>query len=456
MKRITATILIAVAGSLPGSPVAAQQIAVPRIEQMPPMPSPYLMRNWKQVARGYDSLAFDAGRTGQYLPLVFLNNATVNYPGTTSFGLHSYVGDGRAQTGEAINILPAVVSGALNGADKRAQFGRDWVVMSQEYFNNRPAEHVYLNAPVTNSGSDWWYDVMPNIFYYQIASRYPGAGDSPRQFTLVADRWLQAVFAMGGALTPWSHPGLEHRGWRLASMTPNNEIPHEPEAGGSIAWLLYHASMVTGDVRYRYGAELCMEELNAYTSSPAYELQMAYGAFLAARMNAETGTSFDVAKMVNWCFDVSPIRSWGATVGTWGGYDCAGLIGEINGVNDYAFAMNTFQQVGALVPLVRYDPRFARAIGRWVLNAANASRLFYGDYLPDVNQDSRTWSRANDPQSVIAHEALRQRGPASVSLRMPPATPLQAGGPLRICHCTAPPMRVSSARSSTRQRSGVC
>ena len=232
MKRIMATLLIATAGLLPGPPVAAQQIAVPRIEQMPVMPSPYLMRNWKQVALGYDSLAFDAGRTGQYLPLVFLNNATVNYPGTTSFGLHSFVGDDRSEVGEAINVLPAVLSGALNGVNKRAQFGRDWVVMSQEYFNNRPAEHVYLNAPVTNSGSDWWYDVMPNIFYYQLASRYPDAGDSPRQFTLVADRWMQAVFAMGGALTPWSHPGLEHRGWRLASMTPNNEIPHEPEAGG--------------------------------------------------------------------------------------------------------------------------------------------------------------------------------------------------------------------------------
>ena len=158
-----------------------------------------------------------------------------------------------------------------------------------------------------------------------------------------------------------------------------------------------------------------MEELNAYTVNPAYELQMAYGAYLAARMNAETGTTFDVVKMVNWCFDVSPIRSWGATVGTWGGYDCAGLIGEINGVNDYAFAMNTFEQVGALVPLVRYDPRFARAIGKWVLNAANASRLFYGDHLPDVNQDSRIWTKANDPQSVVAHEALKQRGPASVS-----------------------------------------
>ena len=118
MKRITAYLLIIVAGVLPVSPAAAQQIAMPRIEQMPVMPSPYLMRNWKQVARGYDSLAFDAGRTGQYLPLVFLNNATVNYPGTTSFGLHSYVGDGRSESGEADQCA---AGGDERSAERRRQ-----------------------------------------------------------------------------------------------------------------------------------------------------------------------------------------------------------------------------------------------------------------------------------------------------------------------------------------------
>jgi hypothetical protein len=414
-KNITTFIVFAATSLVAAVPGVAQQIAIPRIEQMPAMPSPYLMRDWKAVARGYDSLAFDVSRTGQYLPLVFLNTSTVNYPGTTSFGLHTYVGDSRSQSGEAINVLPAVMSGMLNGVDKRSQGGRDWVVMSQEYFNNRPAEDVYLNSPASNSGSDWWYDVMPNVFFYQVAAKHPTAGDAPHQFTRVADRWLQAVHAMGGSVTPWSHPSLEHRGWRLASMTANNEIPHEPEAGGSIAWILYNAWVATGDARYRYGAELCLEELNAYLTNPAYELQLAYGTYLAARMNAEAGTAFDVTKMVNWCFDVSPIRSWGAMVGTWGGYDCSGLIGEVNGSNDYAFSMNTFEQIGALVPMVRYDARFARAVAKWVLNAANASRLFYPGYLPDVNQDSRAWSSVYDPRSVIAHEALRQRGPGSVA-----------------------------------------
>src|SRR5690606_7637741 len=125
-------------------------------------------------------------------------------------------------------------------------------------------------------------------------------------------------------------------------------------------------------------------------------------------MNAVRGTAYDVAKLVRWCFDVGPLRSWGTVVGTWGGYDVSGLVGEVNGRNDYAFAMNTFEHVGALVPLVRYDERFARAVGRWVLNAANAARLFYPNALPEANQDAQGWSRAYDPDGVVAYEALRQ------------------------------------------------
>src|ERR1041385_4927972 len=35
--------------------LSAQQTSIPRIDLMPNRPSPYLMRNWKEVARGYRS-----------------------------------------------------------------------------------------------------------------------------------------------------------------------------------------------------------------------------------------------------------------------------------------------------------------------------------------------------------------------------------------------------------------
>ena len=90
---------------------------------------------------------------------------------------------------------------------------------------------------------------------------------------------------------------------------------------------MYQAYMKTGDKKYRIGAEWSMEFLNSLSLNPAYELQLVYGTYTAARMNAEIGTAYDLQKMFNWCFDVGPLRSWGATLGKWGNYDAYGLIG---------------------------------------------------------------------------------------------------------------------------------
>jgi hypothetical protein len=396
------------------SAVFPQQTAIPRIDMMPSMPSPYLMRDWKQVAIAYDSFVFDLNKQGQYLPLAWINTATINYPAHPGFGLHTVVGTPYPTSAEGINCLPAVVGAKLVGIDRTNQQGYNWVLMCEEWFNKKNGQNVYLNAADASTGDDWWYETMPNVFFYQLYSMHKGVGDFAVQFTTVADRWLQAVNAMGGSTTPWAVPNMDHRAWDLATMTPNNSGVREPEAAGAIAWLLYNAFVETGDARYRIGAEQAMEFLNAYPLNPAYELQLSYGTVNAARMNAELGTTYDVEKMLRWCFDVSSLRPWGAIVGTWGGLDCSGLIGEVNESNDYAFLMNTFEQAGALVPLVRYEPRFARAIGKWMLNAANAARLFYPQYLPDANQDSRAWSRQFDSASVIGHEAMRQSsGPFS-------------------------------------------
>ncbi|MGE5679398.1 MAG: LamG-like jellyroll fold domain-containing protein, partial [Bacillota bacterium] len=387
--------------------ISAQQIKINRIEMMPNMPSPYQMRDWKEVAKGYDSLVFNLNLTGEYLPLIFIEENTVNYPEHKSFGLHTVVGTPNIRTGEAINVLPAVIGASLVGIDKSNQNGYNWVLMSEEYFNRRADENVYLNHPYATSGDDWWYETMPNVFFYQLYSIYPNTGDFARQFTTVAERWLEAIKAMGGSSTPWKVPNMDYRAFSFSRMTPNAQGVHEPEAAGAIAWILYNAHIKTNNASYRAGAELAMEFLNGLSVNPAYELQLSYGAYTAARMNAELRTGYDIEKIINWCFDVGPLRSWGAILGNWGGYDVSGLIGE-NSTNDYAFIMNNFEQAGALLPIVRYDKRFARAIGKWILNIANASRLFYPKYLPESNQDSYQWAMQYDPQSYIAHEAIRK------------------------------------------------
>jgi hypothetical protein len=388
--------------------IFSQQIDLPRINQMPDMPSPYLMRDWEEVTKGYDSFVFDVNASGEYLPLLFFRNNTVNYPDDISFGLHTVVGTTSPTSGEAINVIPAVVGASLVGIDKSNQNGYNWVKMCREYFNNRPEQNVYKNHPVDDTYDDWWYETMPNVFFYQLYDLYPNTDDFNYQLRSVANQWLRAVEAMSGSTTPWNVPNMDYTGWDLATMTPYIGDVKEPESAGAISWLLYNAYRETGEEKYRIGAELAMEFLNNYPTNPSYELQLPYGVYIAAKMNAELGTEYNIEKMLNWCFNVGPLRNWGSVVGTWGGLDVSGLIGEVNGSNDYAFLMNTFELAGALLPLLRYDDRFADALGKWMLNAANATRYFYPNYLPANKQDSEEWAFQYDPNSYIGHEAIRQ------------------------------------------------
>jgi hypothetical protein len=384
------------------------QIDLARVQQMPDLPSPYLMRDWKDVATKYDELIFSTGATGEFLPLISLKANGTNYPALQPILLDTYVGS-PGNPAEAINIIPSIVGATLVGIDKSNQNGINWAIKAKEFFNKTNGQNVYLNGYATTSGSDWWYDVMPNVYFYQLYSQYPALTDFNEQLTTIADRWLDAVKTMGGATTPWAVPQMNYRGFNLLTMTPNGNGVIEPESAGTIAWLLYHAYGKTGNKKYLDGAQMALEFLSSLTTNPSYELQLPYGTFMAAKMNAETGTAYDVEKMLNWSFNRGPLRGWGTIVGTWNGADVSGLIGEANdGGDDYAFVMNGFQQAAALVPLVKYDKRFARAIAKWTLNLANASRLFYSQYLPQTSQDDFAWSSLHDPQSVIAYEALKE------------------------------------------------
>jgi len=399
------------------------QIDISRVMLMPNMPSPYVMRDWKNVAVKYDSLIFNLNASGQYLPVMHLKSSGVNYPSLQPILLDSYVGiNGSGSEAEAINIIPAVVGASLVGIDKTNQFGNNWVLKTKDFFNKANGQNVYLNGSSAASGNDWWYDLMPNVFFYQLCSLYPGTQDFNTQFTTIADRWLSAVYAMGGSTTPWKTPNMNYRAFNLATMVPNATGVAEPEGAGTIGWLLYQAYGKTGKTKYLEGAQMAINYLSGINFNPAYEIELPYGTFVAAKMNAELGTNYDIQKMINWSFDQSSERNWGTVVGVWGNNvtglnDVSGLVGEVdNPSTGYAFAMNGFEQAAALVPLIKYDKRFARTVAKWTLNLANASRLFYSKYLPSSHQDSYLWSSMHDPNSVIAYEALKQTGLTDSSL----------------------------------------
>ena len=168
------------------------------------------------------------------------------------------------------------------------------------------------------------------------------------------------------------------------------------------------------DPRFLTAADWAIRSLEErpVEQSPLYEVLLPYGALAAARMNAELDRDYDVAKLVNDCFEPrgrpQARPGWGVISDRWNGLDAHGLVGSTTDGEGYAFAMNTFQWAGALVPLARYDTRYAHDIGKWMLNLANAARLFYPNAHDAEHQSSYAWATAHDGKSAIAYEGIRK------------------------------------------------
>jgi len=178
----------------------------------------------------------------------------------------------------------------------------------------------------------------------------------------------------------------------------------EPDVAGGFAWLEYMAYAKFRDPKYLETAECSLSTLTAMNRNPRYDAMfVAYAAYLAARMNAELSRDYDTGKLVNWSFSADSYVQPPSEVLSkkFGNYDVSGLFAWDH---DRVYLMETFQLAAPLVPLVRYDSRFARAIGKWLLNAANAARLFYPEELPDACQDAPEFMSL--VKNVIGYEAL--------------------------------------------------
>ena len=396
----------------------AAQINIPKVELMPNSPSPYVMRNWKQVAKDYDTLTFNAATTGDYLPLFWWDRTSTNY-NRLAFGQPSYVGwPGSFTTGsnhESINCIGAVLGAGLTGIDKSNQNGYNFALMEQNYYNKSNGVNLVLNRSNTGTGGTFWYELFPSVLYLQLAYLYPEidldiSGTSTTSITkMSADKWYLASYFMRDST---GIPNYDHTAFNFSTMTAvDNGMWKEPDASAGIAWVDYMAYTRFSTAQHLQTADWGMQYLQNRVTNPNYEVLMPYGAYIGARMNAELGRSYDVNKFINWCFETSVARpGWGVIADTWNGYDASGLAASATDGGGYAFAMNTFHWAGALVPLVRYDDRYSRAIGKWMLNLSANARYFYANAQDSAHQSCANWAYTYDTSYCIAYEGYRKTG----------------------------------------------
>jgi len=374
---------------------AVTQVSIARIDQMPALPQPLKIIDWKQKVLQFDSLAFKFDNTASYGPLIWLDSARRNIDQVT-FGQYTVIGDVRQGPGrnvefhEALTTLNSLVSAGLVGIDKTSQNGYNFVKMSQNYFNSTNKWNIVMNN--TNPevahlgggyGRDWWYDVYPNVLYYGVAALFPDVENTVNIQHSVAEQFFKADSVLAGNYDYSFFDYAQMKGMR-------NNVPWQQDAAGGHAYVLYSAYQKFGDKRYLKGAMSATEALVNQKTSRFYEILLPFGAYTAARLNAEQGTHYDVAKLLNQTFDGCQSKDgrygWGVIAERWGDYDVYGLQGSITDGGGYGFFMNSVAMAWPLVPMVKYEPQFARAIGKYMLNVVNASRLFYPDQINVKNQ----------------------------------------------------------------------
>lgn len=392
------------------------QVSLPRIDQMPDLPQPLEIIDWKQKTLQFDSLVFIFDPQNGAEPLIWLDSAKRNIDQVT-YGLYTVMNDVRqgpdknnGEFHEALTSLNSLISAGLMGIDKTNQHGFNFVKMSQNYFNTESNWDIVMNN--TNPevamqgggyGRDWWYDVYPNVLYYGVASLFPNVDNTENIQRTIAEQFFKADSVLNG--------NYDYSYFDYAMMKGmRNHIPWQQDAAGGHAWVLYSAYHLFDDVRYLDGAKSATEALLSQEESRFYEILLPFGAYTAARLNAEHGTSYDVSLLLNHTFDGCQSKDgrygWGVIADKWGDYDVSGLQGSITDGGGFAFLMNSVAMAWPLVPMVKYEPQFAKAIGKYMLNVVNASRLFYPDNIEDQYQwlpDLKTIS-----DGIIGYEGLRK------------------------------------------------
>jgi hypothetical protein len=396
IKLITIAVLVLMAACSKPTDELIVQNNISRIEGMPNHPEPYKMLNWQEKAINFDHLVFDWDATGDYRPFIWLDNSQRNNRPPT-FGLYTVIGDVRqgpnANNGEfheALTSLGALMSAGLVGIDKRNENGYNYVKMIQNYFNTTNGWNIVMNntSPEVallggGYGRDWWYDVFPNVLYYAVCELHPDVEGAESIQRTIAEQFFKADSVLKG--------NYDYSYFDYSTMTGmRNNIVYQQDAAAGHAYVLYAAYQKFEDPRYLQGTKSAIEALLGQEESRFYEVLMPFGAYIAARLNAETGTDYEVQKMIDWTFDGCTAsdgrEGWGIISDRWGDYDVHGLQGSLIHNEGYGFLMSTFDMAWPLVAMVRYEPGYARAIGKWMLNASNAARLFYPFEIPDENQ----------------------------------------------------------------------
>ncbi len=335
-----------------------------------------------------------------------------------TFGLPTYVGDNRviSSGSEAMTTIASVLGSSFLGIDKQSQmFGSDeYDFVEMTFASYDTGSKLVHNYGI--QGQSFWYDLFPQIIFTRLYDLYQSTPFMREMVLNGADEWLEALpyFQTNG------QPDFEFVGFNVVLESPTLTGGHIEPPNGGLAFIFYAAYEMTKEEKYLDGAKEVLDYLQTYQKNPNYEALTDYAPYVAAILNAKYETNYDVGKFLDFIFDGdSAFRpGWAVMNSNLGGFPAHGLVGQSG---DYAFAMNSFHLATTLAPLVKYDVRYADAIGQYLLNLVNNARVFF-PHTHDLSHQSMNRYLPFDLKGSLVYEGFRNYYNSTTGYAMGDAT----------------------------------
>ena len=404
-KLLYVSVLIFLCLSLGSLQAQVVQIPISAVNRMAQIPAPLNIRDWSKVGQEYYLRVLNPLAKGDDFPVVNID------PSKPGFRIKSYLGSDFRD--EAFTCLSAVIGAKLVGLNPRLLFGVDYVKLTNAWYDAKHGiyrHNIGDTNPVLNADIYGYWAAIQGLM---LSAQYP----DDTELSAHAQSTVEAFRAIAHGLGCPSSPNYHVLGWDFRTNQPAgrdepmNRIGNAP----SVAWVLLIGSQLKGGDDDLISCS--RSTMQWYVDNPGrYEMSHCMGPLVAARLNALGGDEqLDLSKILDaWFGDGDQANfPWGITSGTkLNGLTCDGLDGaKWPNHGFYAFTMGSLQGPAWLVPVVRYQPKYARAIARYALNAANSARLLEGCDLDSEHQDHGEWKANFDPDNLLFYEGLASSDP---------------------------------------------
>lgn len=423
------------------------------VENMPNIPSNYKLLNWAERGKKLNDFVFDHTATnfnnktefsvksdrkystiyrddkygGYMLPAFYGENRPI-----VSREINGKIHDGEDDQ-ESISVTSALIAASLLGIDMNKELpkelkGKSTIKNSYEintYLDNElkyywTNDGVITNVPngsdsklqntnVSNAYGDFWYLLIANQNFYRLSELNPDwrPEEVKKIQKSIADKMVEMVDVLKQRSKEIGKGLFDIQCFDFENMKAVEPGWRQPDAATGTASILYYAYKIFNEDKYLTYAKECMNYLQSLEANPYYENMLIDAVYLAAMMNAEVGTNYDISKFWDWITTTtrSSVRNWGSVNYSQDGIDAYGMTGEPN--HGYSYFFNTIYPLTSILPAAKYDPSYARMAGKWAINIANASKYFLPSEWSAEHQTDGEF-KGKLEESVLAYESLRK------------------------------------------------